>query len=72
MPCGIGPMFYFHFVLTILVVVVALAWCWHSIRFFKKASDFLQQQMDSRQARTEYQNEMLAKLDQLVDVLKVK
>jgi hypothetical protein len=63
-------------VLMVLVYVVVLGvgavWTYFSIRFFIKATQHCQAELDDRQAKRDQMNEMLAKLDQLVDVLKVK
>ncbi len=42
------------------------------IWFFVRGAQYFQSKLDERQARKDHMSELLAKLDQLVDVLKVK
>lgn len=59
-----------------LVMAVCLAlglvWFVFSIKFFNRASDYYRRELDYFKKRDEDMRELLAKFDQLVDVLKVK
>ena len=56
----------------LMVLAVALVWTYFSVKFFKKASEYYQTELDHRQKKDDQMLELLAKFDQLVDVLKVK
>jgi hypothetical protein len=59
-----------------LVMAVALAlglvWFYFSVRFFNRASEYYQREIAYFKKRDDDMKELLAKFDQLVDVLKVK
>ncbi len=59
-----------------LVMAVALAlglvWFYFSVRFFSRAAEYYRLQVAHFKKRDEDMKELLAKFDQLVDVLKVK
>jgi uncharacterized membrane protein len=67
---GIGILFYSLFMLVILALCVV--WFYYSVRFFKQATDYYQSELNDRTRKQEQMSELLAKFDQLVDVLKVK
>jgi len=67
---GIGLLFSGLFSLVLLGL--GLAWVLYSISFFKKASEYYQSELNDRARKHEQMSELLAKFDQLVDVLKVK
>lgn len=71
--CTWGNLFW---VVYILVMAVALAlglvWFYFSVRFFSRAAEYYQKQNAYFKKRDEDMKELLAKFDQLVDVLKVK
>ncbi|HTY07559.1 MAG TPA: hypothetical protein VMF29_00210 [Candidatus Edwardsbacteria bacterium] len=69
MMCGFGILSSF---LCGLFAVLGIAWMAVSIRFFVKGAKYYQSKLDEREARKDHGAELLAKLDQLVDVLKVK
>lgn len=56
----------------VIVLGVGAVWAYFSIRFFIKGTQYFQSKLDERPARKEHLGELLAKMDQLVDVLKVK
>jgi len=56
----------------LIVLAVALVWTVFSIKFFKKAAEYYQSELEHRQKKDDQMLELLAKFDQLVDVLKVK
>jgi hypothetical protein len=56
----------------VVVLGVGAVWTYFSIRFFIKGAQYYESKLGERTARNEHQAELLAKLDQLVDVLKVK
>ena len=58
--------------LMLIILAVALVWTYFSIKFFKKASEFYQSELDYKDKKDGQTLELLAKFDQLVDVLKVK
>lgn len=63
-------------IIYVVVMAVALAlglvWFLFSIRFFSRAAEYYQKQNAYFKKRDEDMKELLAKFDQLVDVLKVK
>ena len=69
MMCGMGL---FSSFLCGLFAVLGIAWMAFGIRFFAKGAKYFQSKLDERQARKDHGAELLAKMDQLVDVLKVK
>ena len=69
MMCGFGVL---SGILCGLFAVLGIAWLAFSIRFFVKGAKYYQSKLDEREARKDHGAELLAKLDQLVDVLKVK
>lgn len=56
----------------LISLTVALVWTVFSIKFFKKAAEYYQSELDIRAKKDAQMLELLAKFDQLVDVLKVK
>ena len=70
-PCGWIYWSVYGFVMLI-VLAVALVWTYYSVKFFKKAAEYYQTKLDDRQKKDDQMLELLAKFDQLVDVLKVK
>ena len=69
MMCGFGML---SGILCGLFAVLGIAWMAFSIRFFVKGAQYFQSKLDESQASKDHGAELLAKLDQLVDVLKVK
>ena len=69
MMCGFGVLSSF---LCGLFAVLAIAWMAVSIRFFVKGAKYFECKLNELQSRKDHQAELLAKFDQLVDVLKVK
>jgi len=67
---GIGILFYGLFMLVMLALWVV--WFYFSVRFFKQATEYYQSELNDRTKKQEQMSELLAKFDQLVDVLKVK
>jgi adenosine deaminase len=67
---GIGILFYGLFML--LVLGLGIVWFYFSLRFFKQATEYYQSELNDRAKKQEQMSELLAKFDQLVDVLKVK
>lgn len=71
-----GAMSGIFWVIYSLVMLVALGlwlvWFYYSVRFFSRASEYYRQELERFQKRDEDMKELLAKFDQLVDVLKVK
>jgi len=67
---GIGILFYGLFMLVMLALWVV--WFYFSVRFFKQATEYYQSELNDRIRKQEQMSELLAKFDQLVDVLKVK
>ncbi|MDI6739247.1 MAG: hypothetical protein QME74_02670 [Candidatus Edwardsbacteria bacterium] len=67
--CGAGLLYWAFFA---IVLIVCLVWLFVSIRFFSKATEYYQAELNDRQTKKEQMNELLAKMDQMVDVLKVK
>ncbi|MDQ7798844.1 MAG: hypothetical protein RDU76_07885 [Candidatus Edwardsbacteria bacterium] len=67
---GIGILFYGLFML--LVLGLGIVWFYFSLRFFKQATEYYQAELNDRAKKQEQMGELLAKFDQLVDVLKVK
>jgi|GEM_PF-1465915 F0F1-type ATP synthase membrane subunit b/b' len=63
-------LFYGFFMLIALVIWVV--WVFYSIKFFKKAAEYYQNELDRVSKKDVQMQELLAKFDQLVDVLKVK
>jgi F0F1-type ATP synthase membrane subunit b/b' len=63
-------MFYGFFMLIALAIWVV--WVFYSIKFFKKAAEYYQKELDRESKKDAQMQELLAKFDQLVDVLKVK
>jgi uncharacterized membrane protein len=70
MACTYGMMFWSVYLLVILAVVVV--WVYFSVKFFKKAAEYYQSELDNKTKKDNQMLELLAKFDQLVDVLKVK
>jgi uncharacterized membrane protein len=70
MACTYGMMFWSVYLLVILAVVVV--WAYFSVKFFKKAAEYYQSELDNKTKKDNQMLELLAKFDQLVDVLKVK
>ncbi|HTY07560.1 MAG TPA: hypothetical protein VMF29_00215 [Candidatus Edwardsbacteria bacterium] len=62
----------FNTIVILIMAALALVWTCFSIRFFAKGAKYYQSKLDEREARKDHGAELLAKLDQLVDVLKVK
>jgi F0F1-type ATP synthase membrane subunit b/b' len=58
--------------LMLIILAVALVWTYFSIKFFKKAAEFYQSELDNKEKKDAQTLDLLAKFDQLVDVLKVK
>jgi len=69
MMCGFGVL---SGVLCGLFAVLGIAWLAFSIRFFIKGTKYFESKLSDQQSRQDHQAELLAKFDQLVDVLKVK
>jgi F0F1-type ATP synthase membrane subunit b/b' len=69
--CGTVFWAVYGFVMLI-VLAVALVWTYFSIKFFKKAAEYYQSELDNKTKKDNQMLELLAKFDQLVDVLKVK
>jgi adenosine deaminase len=67
---GIGILFYGLFMLVMMALWVV--WFYFSVRFFKQATEYYQSELNDRTRKQEQMGELLAKFDQLVDVLKVK
>lgn len=68
-----GMVFGLNYLLVILLVIVPwLMLALYGIKFFKKAAEYYQTELDNRQKKDAQMQELLAKFDQLVDVLKVK
>jgi len=68
-----GVMFWAIYGFVMLIVLaVALVWTVFSIKFFKKAAEYYQSELDNKTKKDGQMLELLAKFDQLVDVLKVK
>lgn len=67
---GIGILFYGLFML--LMLGLWIVWFYYSVRFFKQATEYYQSELNDRAKKQEQMSELLAKFDQLVDVLKVK
>ncbi len=59
-------------VVMALCLALGLVWFIFSLRFFHLASNYYRQEMEYFKKRDEDMKELLAKFDQLVDVLKVK
>ncbi len=66
---GFGPLFGVLYGLLALLSIAAMA-C--GIWFFVRGAQYFQGRLAERQGRREFQAELLAKMDQMVDVLKVK
>jgi uncharacterized membrane protein len=70
---AMGGVFWVLSIIAVAVaLVVGLVWLYFSIRFFSKATEYCQMEINHYKRRDEDTKELLAKLDQLVDVLKVK
>lgn len=69
--CG-GVMPYVLMALYIPVVLLGLVWLVFGIRFFREAVEYYRSENRDRTKKNEQMGELLAKFDQLVDVLKVK
>ncbi len=67
---GIGILFYGLFML--LMMALWVVWFYFSVRFFKQATEYYRSELNDRTRKQEQMGELLAKFDQLVDVLKVK
>lgn len=61
-----------YLLLLLLVIVPWLLLAVYGIKFFKKAAEYYQSELDNRAKKDAQMLELLAKFDQLVDVLKVK
>ena len=72
MGCGGLAFAFSHLLLAILVIVPWLLVIFYGIKFFKKAAEYYQTELDNRKQKDVQMQELLAKFDQLVDVLKVK
>jgi hypothetical protein len=57
---------------SLVMLAAGVLWLYFSIKFFIKATEHFQTELNDRQAKRDQMDEMLAKMDQLVDVLKVK
>jgi hypothetical protein len=66
---GFGTLFGVLYGLLALLSIAAMA-C--GIWFFVKGAQYFQSKLEERPVRSEFQAELLAKMDQMVDVLKVK
>lgn len=62
----------FYGFLMLVILAVALVWTYFSIKFFKKAAEYYQSELDNKTKKDAQMLDLLAKFDQLVDVLKVK
>jgi hypothetical protein len=69
MMCGFNSVLYVVYCVLLVLLIAGLAF---AIRFFMLGARYFQSKLDERQARKDHMNELLAKMDQLVDVLKVK
>ena len=58
--------------LMAVLFAVGLVWLYFSIRFFKIAGEYYQHCLDTRTQEEQRWHDLLAGIDQLVDVLKVK
>ena len=67
-----GVFWVFYIVAMAVSLAVGLVWLYFSIRFFTKVTEFCQMEINHSKKRDEDTKELLAKFDQLVDVLKVK
>lgn len=68
-----GSLFWVVYILVMAVgLALGLVWFYFSIRFFSRAAEYYQKQNSYFKKRDEDMKELLAKFDQLVDVLKVK
>jgi hypothetical protein len=56
----------------LIIAIAALVWFYYSIRFFIKAAEYYNTELAERQKKDAQMQDLLAKFDQLVDVLKVK
>ena len=71
-PCG-GISFVLNYLLLVLLVIVPwLLLAVYGIRFLKKGAEYYQSELDNKTKKDGQMLELLAKFDQLVDVLKVK
>jgi prefoldin subunit 5 len=61
-----------NWLFLLVIFAVGLVCFIYVLRFFKKATEYYQSELNDRTTKHEQMNELLAKLDQLVDVLKVK
>jgi hypothetical protein len=59
-------------VVMALGLALGLVWFFYSVRFFTRAAEYYQKQNNYFKKRDDDMKELLAKFDQLVDVLKVK
>ncbi len=66
---GFGPLFGMLYGLLALLSIAAMA-C--GIWYFVTGARYFQSRLSERPGRREFQAELLAKMDQMVDVLKVK
>lgn len=66
---GFGTLFGVLYGLLALLSIAAMS-C--AIWFFVRGAQYFQSRLAERPARKEFQAELLAKMDQMVDVLKVK
>jgi cell division protein FtsB len=55
-----------------LFCLTSVVWCYFSIRFLKKGAEYFEMELSNRAKKQDQLSELLAKFDQLVDVLKVK
>lgn len=68
-----GGLFWVIYGLVMAVgLALGLVWFYFSIRFFSRASEYYQREVANYRKKDEDMKELLAKFDQLVDVLKVK
>ena len=61
-----------YLLLVLLGIVPWLLLTVYGIKFLKKATEYYQTELEHRQKKDDQMLELLAKFDQLVDVLKVK
>ena len=64
--------FFGNWLFALVILALGLVWFFYSLLFFKRAADYYKSELDDRAKKQEQMSELLAKFDQLVDVLKVK
>ncbi len=64
--------FFSNWLFALVILALGAIWFFYSLLFFKRAADYYKSELDDRTSKHEHMTELLAKLDQLVDVLKVK